>query len=108
MTDTVVLLALSQLVCLGAVAYLHARIGSLQRQLAALRPSRDRRSEPAVVKRRGRAPELGPASQAPAADLVALASRMHDLGLDVPALARRMHRSEDEVRALLRRNGVQT
>lgn len=104
MTDAVVLLAIAQLVCLGAVAYLHTRLAGLQRQVARLRtPAVEQPS----ARRQGRLPELGAAGPDGAADLATLAARMHELGLDVPALARRMHRSEDEVRALLLRHGVQ-
>jgi hypothetical protein len=104
MTDAVVLIALSQLVCLGAIAYLYARLQAVSRHLPANRSSR--RPVPAAAPfGQRRAPVLA-ASAGQDQDLAALATRMHSLGIDVPTLARRMRRTEDEVRALLHGSGV--
>jgi hypothetical protein len=112
MTDAVVLLALSQLVCLGGLAYLYRQVLQLRANaVVRTRPSERVRTlpvdeAPAVVppSERVRRANRPPAKAAP--DLASVTRRMHELGVDVPALARRMQRSEDEIRILLRRQGA--
>lgn len=101
MTDTIVLLAISQVICLVAVATLYVRVSALQRRLPAANP--EVRRTP-LAPAGARVPLIAGVDNGN--DLASLAARMHELGLDVPSLARRMHRSEDEVRALLRSHGV--
>jgi hypothetical protein len=112
MTDAVVLLALSQLVCLGGLAYLYRQVMQLRANaVVRTRPSERVRTLPV-----DEAPAMAPPSQRvrrskaapakPAHDLAAVTRRMHELGVDIPALARRMQRSEDEIRILLRRQGA--
>lgn len=111
MTDAVVLLAISQLICLAGLGYLYARLRALQRELAPASPRvvrrtlplREERVPPPALAR----PHHSPApAAAPSNDLGALVTRMNELGVDIPALARRMRRSEDEIRMLLRDEGV--
>jgi hypothetical protein len=115
MNDAIALLAVSQLVCLGAVAYLYMQLRELRARSRTIR----RRPNPGA--------SLYPAAGAPSAagqaarvaysgqhvppqhqrpPAAPVAERLGELGLDVPALARRMQRSEEEVRLLLRRQGV--
>jgi hypothetical protein len=111
MTDAVVLLALSQLVCLGGLAYLYRQVMQLRAEQVAQqrRPSERVRTLPV-----DEAPAFVPSedrvrrapSAAPTADLASVTRRMNELGVDIPALARRMHRSEEEIRLLLRRQGA--
>jgi len=85
MTDAIALLALSQLVCLGALAYLYAETRRLRRAL--------RQPAPAPARRQPWTPR---SRQEP----------VRQVPVDVAALARRLNRSEDEVRYLLQRQGV--
>ena len=131
MNDAIVLLALSQLVCIGGIGYLYLQLQKLR--AGSLQATRQRRPEPREPRyadaqaeaearvpaaRRGQQPPRRPvappapahrayqqhaaAPQSPAA----LASQLTQMGLDIPALARRMNRSEEEVRLLLRRQQV--
>jgi hypothetical protein len=112
MTDAVVLLALSQLVCLGGLAYLYRQVMQLRANaVLPTRPSERVRGlpideAPALVpaSERVRRPKAPQSKSSP--DLATVTRRMHELGVDVPALARRMQRSEDEIRILLRRQGA--
>ena len=106
MTDAIALLALSQLVCLGGLAYLYLQLSRVRREHPSPRRASDRVRhleldysdyEPAAVYE-----EAQPVFPAPN-----IASRMNELGVDIPALARRMRRTEDEVRALLHTQGFQ-
>ena len=108
MNDAIVLLALSQVVCLGGLAYLYLRVQELQRQSVANRrvtSARVRHIDPP-----GTGAQLidhvATASHSPSSLPADLAVQMEALGVDIPALARRMRRSEEEVRLLLRRQGV--
>ena len=118
MNDAIALLAVSQLVCLGGMAYLYMQLQSLRAKgAAAVRrpPARGRPLERPLPLPPGRAASQAAraayGSQAAAAmagrtDVAAIAARMSELGIDVPALARRMQKSEEEVRLLLRRQGA--
>lgn len=114
MTDAIALLAISQLVCLGAIFYLYTQVQALK----SANPIR-KRPPSARVQRMVAPTEMGsPAAAraaraayganppAHAANGATLAARLGDSGLDVAALARRMRKSEEEVRLLLRRQGI--
>ncbi|MBA4181002.1 MAG: hypothetical protein C0506_10480 [Anaerolinea sp.] len=125
MNDAIALLAISQLVCLGAIFYLYTQVQALRR-LAPVRRAQSTRVHPLpepthlaareaaslaarhayaaspVARRSPRPAAAAHQSAAPST----LADRVNELGLDVPALARRMHKSEEEVRLLLRRQGI--
>lgn len=107
MTDAIVLLAISQLVCLGAIAYLYMEIQRVRREP---QPRVRRAGPPRNAARQAAAQAYSGSSRSAAAafghDPAAIAARMDGLGVDVSALARRMNRSEEEVRLLLRRQGV--
>lgn len=107
MTDAIVLLAISQLVCLAALAYLYMEIQRLRHDA---RPRAKRLGQPRNAVRQAAAQAYGGSSRSAASafghDPAAIAARMDGLGVDVPTLARRMNRSEEEVRLLLRRQGV--
>ncbi len=130
MNDAIVLLALSQFVCIGGIGYLYLQLQKLR--TGQPQASRQRRPEPryaeaeASVQEQARAPlarrvqqpprrpEAQPAPAhrayqqhaAPPQSPAALAAQLTSMGLDIPALARRMNRSEEEVRLLLRRQQV--
>ena len=124
MNDAIALLAISQMVCLGAMLYLFSQMQSLRKQAPVRRVKSARvASMPhsvqvaartttmrAAQQAYGSAAPGGSARRAPvrafAGDAAAIAARMTDLGMDVPSLARRMQRSEEEVRLLLRRKGL--
>jgi hypothetical protein len=109
MTDAVVLLALSQLVCLGGLGYLF-----MQHQRTRTGAPRSRRGGPAPAPRTAPASTARAARQAyerPTRPQGSPAARLAEElraqgGLDIASLARRMNRSEEEVRLLLRRQGV--
>lgn len=105
MTDVVVLLAISQLICLGGLCYLVRQIFALKGEVA---DAVDMVSAPdeahPPVEAFAPATEPAPAGSSP--EVAALVRRMEELGLDIPALARRMRRSEQEVRMLLNDYGV--
>lgn len=130
MNDAIALLAISQLVCLGAIFYLYTQVQSLRR-LAPVRRAQSNRVHPLpdatelaarevanvaarqaystrpVVERPAPAPRQGvPRGGRNTADASSLAARVGELGVDIPALARRMQKSEEEVRILLRRQGI--
>ena len=121
MTDAIALLAISQIVCLGGLAYLYFQLQGMRSQLPRLRNATASRVHRAVAEERtpsarpmayGRAkPSLARATPAPTAsqrplNSATLAARMAELGVDVSALARRTGRSEEEVRLMLRRQGM--
>lgn len=133
MNQAVALLAVSQLVCLVAVAYLYIQVHLLRRgggRRAAQRPAPAARSTveqdltpvavptattgrmaqnayaPLQSQRRSEPTKPVPSPVATGQvtfDSAAIAARMAELGVDVPMLARRMRKSEAEVRALLGR-----
>lgn len=106
MTDVIALLAISQLVTLGALFYLYLQVQQLR---AGTRPVR--RREPADEAPAPGIPVRGAAARRAAAAAYTAAPRVPADALrqgrvDVAELARRMHRSEEEVRLLLRRQGI--
>ena len=114
MNDAVVLLALSQLVCLGGLSYLYVQVMKLRTGAIERRQSDRVHALPRTLEigyevpdddRVRRTPDAsnGPIAQV---DLAMVSKKMTELGVDVPALARRMGRSEDEIRTLLRRKGA--
>jgi hypothetical protein len=116
MTDAVALLAISQLVCLGGLAYLYTQIQKLRQ--ASHRQPRLRmpltapesaappaRHAPARAAHQAYAPAAAPRATRPASSIASLLQEA-GTGMDVAALARRMNRSEEEVRLLLRRQGA--
>ncbi len=114
MNDAIALLAISQLVCIGGIAYLYMQLQSLQ----ARRGRGGRVPSPRVRHIDQSVTPVGPMQHAGhqayareaatpiRTDAAAIAARMSELGIDVPALARRMRKSEEEVRLLLRRQGA--
>ena len=118
MNDAIALLAISQMVCLAAMLYLHSQVQSLRKHSAVRRLRSSRvaampgtldlaaKTTAARAARRAYTTTSKSAAHAFAGDAAAIATRMTDLGMDVPALARRMQRSEEEVRLLLRRKGI--
>lgn len=114
MNDAIALLAVSQLVCIGGLAYLYMQLQTLRS-----RGSRSRREAAPRVRHIDQSIAPGPRTLEQAArqayasplphghsDAASIAVRMSELGIDVPALARRMRKSEEEVRLLLRRQGA--
>jgi hypothetical protein len=129
MNDAIVLLAISQIVCLSGMAYLYMQVQGMRRH--PMRPRTVTRSprvqgmehtvpvepDPQPVAQHARAqaaytaprtPLAAPAPVQPvmSADAASIAARMAELGVDIPSLARRMRKSEEEVRLMLRRQGV--
>lgn len=110
MNDALALLAISQLVSLGGIAYLYMQVQALRRQ------------PPARVRRSPRVQSLEHPVQAVAREAVSRAARdaygaasrpaqapqprAAGGAPDIAELARRMNRSEEEVRLLLRRRGL--
>ena len=119
MNDAIALLAISQLVCLGALFYLYTQLQEVKKHGPARRqPSArvHRMPGPETVNqhsngRAARAAYAAPVdimtAQAPPAraELASLVARANG-AVDIPALARRMRKSEEEVRLLLRRQGI--
>ncbi|MBI5948338.1 MAG: hypothetical protein HY875_09380 [Chloroflexi bacterium] len=121
MTDAIALLAISQIVCLGGIAYLYVQLQAVRGQLPRLRSAAASRVQRAVAEDHTpsapRSATVRPGSPAartaPAAapaprplNAATIAARMDELGVDVAALARRTGRSEEEVRLMLRRQGM--
>lgn len=116
MNDAIALLAISQLVCLGALFYLYTQLQEMKKSQPARRqPSTrvHRMPGPADLSRQAtgraaRAAYAAPASQPSKQplDLASLALRANSEGVDIAELARRMRKSEEEVRLLLRRQGI--
>jgi len=110
--DAIALLAISQLVCIGAIFYLYMQLQELRKA----GPVRHRQpssrvnhiaapgAAPAATARSARmayaaaAPRPQPASPVPGGTAAT--------GINVADLARRMRKSEEEVRLLLRRQGI--
>ena len=119
MNDAIALLAISQLVCLGALFYLYMQLQEVRRRGPARRQPSARvhrmpgpeTVSPPLAGRAARAAYATPAGGAshvanPArSELAALVARSNG-AIDIPALARRMRKSEEEVRLLLRRQGI--
>jgi hypothetical protein len=118
MNDAIALLAISQLVCLGAMFYLYTQLQEMRKRRPARRqhsprvrdlnttaevPGRHSAGQAARSAYGSKRPMVTPVPRMPAGTL---AVRLGDAGLDVPALARRMQKSEEEVRLLLRRQGL--
>lgn len=119
MNDAVALLAISQLVCLGAIFYLYTQVQQIRRFGPKRRePSTRVHRMPGVTEvsghaaaRAARAAYTQPVSRSTAqptavrADIASLVAQGNGV-IDVSVLARRMHKSEDEIRLLLRRQGI--
>jgi hypothetical protein len=119
MNDAIALLAISQLVCLGALFYLYMQVQELRKNA----PSR--RQPSARIHRMPGATTVNQHSAARAAkaayadpvqntqpmqsaarnELASLVARSNGV-VDIQSLARRMRKSEEEVRLLLRRQGI--
>ena len=119
MNDAIALLAISQLVCLGALFYLYTQLQELKKHGAPRRqPSArvHRMPGPESVNQHsaGRAARaayakpvdiMKPQPAATTTDLASLIARNNG-PVDVASIARRMRKSEEEVRLLLRRQGI--
>lgn len=104
MTDVVVLLAISQLICLGGLCYFARQVLALKGELADAIAMASLPGDDTFAAAESLEPDV-PRDHL-AGDVALLADRMNELGLDIPALARRMRRSEGEVRMLLQEYGV--
>ena len=118
MNDAIALLAISQLVCLGALFYLYTQLQEVKKAAPARRkPSTRVHRMPGAsdiaqgqhaAGRAAQAAYSGPvakAAQPARAEVASLIARANGV-VDVSALARRMRKSEEEVRILLRRQGI--
>ena len=111
MTDALALVAVSQLVCIGAIGYLYMQLQSVKNRA----PQRVRRSprvqslehpiQAVTREATGRAVREAYAAATPSRP-APRAARPAEGAVDVAELARRMNRSEEEVRLLLRRRGL--
>lgn len=112
MMDALALIAVSQLVCIGAIGYLYLQLQAVRRE----KPQRVRRS-PRVqslehpVQAVTREASSRAAREAYAASSTQQAPRPmrptpEGGHVDIAELARRMNRSEEEVRLLMRRRGA--
>ena len=112
MNDAIALLAMSQIICLGGIAYLHFQLQAVRRLSARQRVRtevHDNHNKPAPVPTRGHTEPVYSPQQArppaPTFDTATWLDRTQNSGMDVPALARKLRRSEEEVRLLLHRQG---
>ena len=110
-SDALALLAISQLVCIGAIAYLYLQVQALQRSQPRRRVvpgSAPARPAPSAQRTAQAAFESHPrrAAAGPPLEASSLAARLGDRTVDVAALALRMGKSEEEVRLLMRRRGI--
>lgn len=119
MNDAIALLAISQLVCLGAMFYLYVQLQEMKKAAPTRRqPSArvHRMPGPANVGQHSTArvanaayaapvPHMEPAASAARNELASLVARSNGV-VDIQSLARRMRKSEEEVRLLLRRQGI--
>lgn len=119
MNDAIVLLSVSQIVCLGGLAYLYLQVQGMDRGKRRRKPSAMRglpieqpihmpgrqvqEMAPAIITRSHAAPAAAPAT-AP----VPIAARMAELGVDIATMARRMNKSEEEVKLMLRRQAARS
>jgi hypothetical protein len=115
MNDAIALLAVSQLVCIGGLAYVYMQLQSLRTRGTGVRRDTSPRvrhiEQGAAPRSNGQVARQAYSAQAgrPEAGYTAalpVAARLNELGIDIPALARRMRKSEEEVRLLLRRQGA--
>jgi hypothetical protein len=119
MNDAVALLAISQLVCLGAIFYLYTQLLALKARPRGKRATISPRVHPMSTTMEVGSHQAARAAQAAYApaksaqtatgarrEAATLAARLTEMGVDVPSLVRRLHKSEEEVRLLLRRQGV--
>ena len=112
MNDAIALLAISQLVCLGAIFYLYVQVQAVKSRPRTKRTTISSRAHPMTApvvvapKQAARAAQAAYGPSTSRGEAAALAARLSDMGVDVPSLAKRMQKSEDEVRLLLRRQGV--
>ena len=120
MNDAIALLAISQLVCLGALFYLYTQLQEVRKGKPSGRKQPSARVHrmpgPASVNQHtaGRAAKAayaqpvtvtpGPSSPA-RGEIASLVARANGV-VDIPSLARRMRKSEEEIRLLLRRQGI--
>lgn len=110
MNDAIALLAISQLVCIGAILYLYIQLQSVRQP----GPARRRPASPRVR-------HIAPPADAPSPAAARAAHHAYAAstpqsppaaalatppGISVTDLARRMRKSEEEVRLLLRRQGI--
>ncbi|MGB4862427.1 MAG: hypothetical protein WBO97_08205 [Tepidiformaceae bacterium] len=119
MNDAIALLAISQLVCLGALFYLYTQLQEVRKGAPARRqPSArvHRMPGPATVNQHSTAraaraayadpsQDVQPMQNAARNELASLVARSNGV-VDIQSLARRMRKSEEEVRLLLRRQGI--
>lgn len=116
MNDAIVLLAMSQIICLAAIAYLYSQVQALRPRGARVRPTASMRVQPiqetVTAHQQAKEDSTRVRPQPPlvtggrSGDALALLARLQESGMDIPALAKRMRRSEEEVRLLLRRQGM--
>jgi len=111
MNDAVALLAVSQLVCIGGLAYLYMQVQSLRTGDARARRKASSRvhhvdQTTTSLRSTSQAARHAYAAQAGRGAALPVAERLSELGIDIPALARRMRKSEEEVRLLLHRQGA--
>lgn len=119
MNDAIALLAISQLVCLGAIFYLYTQFQALRRQSHGKRTLSPRAhpmhrsvevTAPHATARAAQAAYQPSAAAVqrthPRGEVASAAARLSDMGVDVASLARRMQKSEEEIRLLLRRRGA--
>lgn len=123
MNDAIALLAISQLVCLGAIFYLYMQLQAIRTRLRGRRTTISMRARPVESPLEvGGGPSAAASRAAHVAytsrhagprvaddlrgDAASLAARLNAMGVDIPSLARRMQKSEEEVRLLLRRQGA--
>ncbi|MGE3076053.1 MAG: hypothetical protein AB7N24_09245 [Dehalococcoidia bacterium] len=119
MNDAIALLAISQLVCLGALFYLYMQLQEMKKHAPARRqPSARVHRMPGPANVGGHsaaraaqaayaapAQHVEPAVSAARNELASLVARSNGV-IDIQSLARRMRKSEEEVRLLLRRQGI--
>ncbi|WP_322795470.1 hypothetical protein [Tepidiforma sp.] len=106
MTDVIALLAISQLVSLGALFYLSLQVQQLRRAVRLPRRA-SVVHEPPAAEAPARAAAGRAARNAYAATPRPALEQLRAGGpVDIAELARRMQRSEEEVRLLLRRQGI--
>ncbi len=112
MNDAIALLAISQLVCIGAIFYLYMQLQELRKANPL------RRRQPSSRVNHIDTPGATSAATARSARTAYAAAAPHQhsaspvpggtaaTGINVADLARRMRKSEEEVRLLLRRQGI--
>ncbi len=125
MNDAIILLAISQIVCLGGMAYLYLQVQGMSGRRPARQHVSSHRAQPIgrAIELEAPQPEHVRTRVAPAASPAPtpmmsnayaaaattgapVANRMAELGVDVSTLARRMNKSEEEVKLMLRRQAV--